>query len=332
MGLLLSGKNPAALKTAERQTFTATAGQTTFTTTGYTVGDIDVYLNGLKLVDSDDYYATNGTTVVLTSGASAGDSLSVVFYNQFLAANTYTKAESDSRYIGTTSTNPMQTYLRTPNYGISSYSDSAFAALEASAGQGTNGVGIKAWGRSISGSGGELTYVTDTRGASGQHIFYGWNGSGLTKFGGFDASGRWSAPLQPQFYAWRSGGVSTTSTGVLVWDQTRTNIGGGYSTSTGRFTAPVTGNYLFFAHVLHRGNGTSGNLELTFYKNGSNINSRGFVYSVASQSSGHIPCQTTLLMPLVAGDYIQTYVHTVASGSDCYYGDNLGHFSGFLLG
>jgi len=61
--------------------FTATSGQTTFTVTNsYTVGYVDVYLNGVKLVNGDDYTATNGTTIVLTIGATTGDSVSVVAY------------------------------------------------------------------------------------------------------------------------------------------------------------------------------------------------------------------------------------------------------------
>jgi len=61
--------------------FTATSGQTTFTlTNAYTVGYVDVYLNGVKLVVDDDFTATNGTTVVLGTGATAGDSVSVVAY------------------------------------------------------------------------------------------------------------------------------------------------------------------------------------------------------------------------------------------------------------
>jgi len=55
--------------------FTATANQTTFTT-NYTVGTIQVFLNGIKLQDAD-YTATNGTTVVLAVGADAGDLLEV---------------------------------------------------------------------------------------------------------------------------------------------------------------------------------------------------------------------------------------------------------------
>ena len=61
--------------------FTATSGQTTFTlTNAYTVGYVDVYLNGVKLVNGDDYTATNGTSIVLTTGATTGDSVSIVEY------------------------------------------------------------------------------------------------------------------------------------------------------------------------------------------------------------------------------------------------------------
>lgn len=52
--------------------FTATAGQTTFSPPSYTVGYIDVYQNGVRL-GAADYTATNGTTVVLAVGATAGD-------------------------------------------------------------------------------------------------------------------------------------------------------------------------------------------------------------------------------------------------------------------
>ena len=75
--------------------YTATAGQTTFTgqdndsqTMAYTAGRIDVYLNGSHLNVGDDYTATNGTSVVLESGAQAGDSLVVVSHGTVnLASN-----------------------------------------------------------------------------------------------------------------------------------------------------------------------------------------------------------------------------------------------------
>jgi len=62
-----------------RTTQTATASQTTFSVT-YTAPYIEVYLNGV-LLNAADYTATNGTTVVLSTGAGAGDILDFVAFN-----------------------------------------------------------------------------------------------------------------------------------------------------------------------------------------------------------------------------------------------------------
>lgn len=59
---------------------TASAGQTTFATAGYTPGFIDVFRNGVRLA-ATDYTATNGATVVLVNPAVAGDTITTVgFY------------------------------------------------------------------------------------------------------------------------------------------------------------------------------------------------------------------------------------------------------------
>ena len=72
--------------------FTATAGQTTFntddssTSLAYVVGKIDVFLNGVRLAPAD-FTATNGTSIVLASGANASDVLFVVAYGTFQVAD-----------------------------------------------------------------------------------------------------------------------------------------------------------------------------------------------------------------------------------------------------
>ena len=66
-----------------RQAFVCTDSQTSFATAGYTAGFLDVYLNGVHLLDSADYTATNGSDIVLTVGAAAGDVLEVVSYSTF---------------------------------------------------------------------------------------------------------------------------------------------------------------------------------------------------------------------------------------------------------
>jgi hypothetical protein len=76
--------------------FTATSGQTTFSVP-YTVGLLEVYLNGSRL-NYTDYTATNGTSVVLTVGATAGDIVDIVAYGTVTVANTYTQAEANSLF------------------------------------------------------------------------------------------------------------------------------------------------------------------------------------------------------------------------------------------
>ena len=82
--------------TANRFKYTATASQTTFSgsddngnTLGYDAGFMDVYLNGIKLVSgaSNDYVATNGTSIVLNSGAAANDILEAIAYGTFELLN-----------------------------------------------------------------------------------------------------------------------------------------------------------------------------------------------------------------------------------------------------
>jgi hypothetical protein len=76
--------------------FTATSGQTTFSVP-YTVGLVEVYLNGSRL-NYTDYTATNGTSVVLAVGATAGDIVDIVAYGTVTVANTYTQAEANSLF------------------------------------------------------------------------------------------------------------------------------------------------------------------------------------------------------------------------------------------
>ena len=86
--------------------YQATAGQTSFSgsdansnTLTYSDGEyVDVYQNGILLKPATDYTSTTGTTVVLVTGASVNDVIEIVAYDAFSIANSYTKAEADSRY------------------------------------------------------------------------------------------------------------------------------------------------------------------------------------------------------------------------------------------
>ena len=74
--------------------YTATSGQTTFSgsddnsaTLSYSVGNIQVVMNGV-ILDPSDFTATSGTSVVLASGAATGDLLNIYAFKSFTVSDT----------------------------------------------------------------------------------------------------------------------------------------------------------------------------------------------------------------------------------------------------
>ena len=79
--------------TSKRFTYTASSNQTTFTGSdnnsqilSYDSPFIDCYLNGIKLVNGTDVTVTSGNSVVLASGAAAGDTLDLIAFGTFNVA------------------------------------------------------------------------------------------------------------------------------------------------------------------------------------------------------------------------------------------------------
>jgi len=67
--------------------YTSDSAQTVFSgadnnnlTLHYNVGEIQVFRNGILLVDSDDYTASNGTSIILNSAAALNDNLSIASF------------------------------------------------------------------------------------------------------------------------------------------------------------------------------------------------------------------------------------------------------------
>ncbi|QJT70046.1 hypothetical protein SynMITS9220M01_033 [Synechococcus phage SynMITS9220M01] len=83
------GRNPADSSVIiARQTYRPTGVQTDFTfSSGYTVGYIDAYVNGVKLIEGDDFEAGNTSTVGLSSAAQSGDVVQLVAYKAFNIGN-----------------------------------------------------------------------------------------------------------------------------------------------------------------------------------------------------------------------------------------------------
>ena len=71
------------------QVFSPTGVQTDFTfAAGYTIGYLDVYLNGVRQVNANDYYATDGSTVTFpTNQPVSGDTVECLAYKAFDVGN-----------------------------------------------------------------------------------------------------------------------------------------------------------------------------------------------------------------------------------------------------
>jgi len=84
-----------------RQIFSPTGVTTDFTfASGYTVGYLDLYLNGSRLIEGPDYVATDGATISLISPAQNGDVLEGVAYKAFNLSDDRVGIQSAGVLIG----------------------------------------------------------------------------------------------------------------------------------------------------------------------------------------------------------------------------------------
>lgn len=360
LGIPASGVTTTAYRTVTDST--ATAGQTTFTIPSYTVGYVDVYRNGSRLAAAD-YTATTGTTVVLASAASAGDTITTEsFYvssvlnaiqqynglsvNQVLTtptANTLTSASGSNLQLQTNGGTTALTLDTAQNAGLGvtpSAWGTGFKALQVSSSALiNNGANDTFLGANYYFDGTNNRYVnTDFASAYGQvngvHAWYyapsgtAGNAISFTQAMTIDANGRLTVPNQPAFKAHPSSNVGV-SNAVITFNSTSGyggfNTGGYFNTSTYRFTAPVAGRY-HFSVVLNMYNVASGNYPW-IRVNGSNILG-GDTYATGS-------IWTTKTLSITLSLSVNDYVDVYWEGSGTVYNaeaNQWSSFSGFLIG
>jgi hypothetical protein len=112
-----------------RQAFTAVAAQTTFTVdVQFIPGYEQVFMNGILLMRTIDYTTPTEHTVVLTSGATAGDIIDVLTVTNLNSVDTYTQAETDA-FINNTYTKAQVDALLAANTSVAPLSISANTTL-----------------------------------------------------------------------------------------------------------------------------------------------------------------------------------------------------------
>jgi hypothetical protein len=150
-----------------------------------------------------------------------------------------------------------------------------------------------------------------------------------------DSSGRVTKPLSPAFYAYMNSGGSTlfASNANFVFDTVQYNTGSHYSTSTGRFTAPIAGWYHFSTTVLSqsRSNGDQMEIGLTNQTGGLGaLGARQVYQSNYTGYGGYIAATASCTIYLNAGDYMRV---TNSCGASIYINSGpWAFFSGHLVG
>ena len=144
-----------------------------------------------------------------------------------------------------------------------------------------------------------------------------------------DSAGHVTMPNQPRFSA--SGSSVTASGNVLKYQQVAFDVGSNYSTSTGRFTAPVAGTYIFYCTAI----GASEDDVYRYYtrKNGTTYPDTETQMRLDVGSGGDYGYGTSaIIMVMAASDYAEIYF--AADGGNATHGSSSsGHemFSGYLL-
>jgi len=146
-------------------------------------------------------------------------------------------------------------------------------------------------------------------------------------------SGHVTMPNQPAFHAYGPS-ASVADGSYVVYTNTYVNTGSHYSTSNGRFTAPVAGVYLFFWSAI--GNSTSDVYRWFLRKNGSATGIGGNDVHLRQDTSGTGSEYATngsrvQMVSLSANDYIQIY-HDSDGGTPGYYQSDYVNFGGYLIG
>ena len=140
------------------------------------------------------------------------------------------------------------------------------------------------------------------------------------------SSGHVTKPVQPSFAAYRNQSDWNVNGNYMVFNTTRHNIGGHYSTNNGRFTAPVDGSYYISFWSIYKNNYT--NAAVKMYVNGSRIYGGDIHWTRDDLGSNWDHVSYSQVVYMNTNDYIQIY----SASNVTWHGNHWQCYSGYLLG
>ena len=333
-----------SLKAQEKVSFLATAGQTVKTGLSYTPSFIEVYVNGVLLTDTTDFTATNGNSVTFTVALLLNDEVTVISLKTFTVADHYNKTEADT-LLSAKATNTavaLKSTIASPSFtgkvGIGSSSPVRQLEIKDDGTLGQAIVGIIAdagdpagifMGTTSNNNVGGIRYFTDTN-----KLTLRANDEDRLLI---DSAGYVTTPYQPAFNAGMSSDQDLTGgAGTILFNYVsghHFNTGNHYSTSTGRFTAPVAGTYHFHILVLYEQvvDGTNMADQFYVYKNGVNTayaHRRAEYVAGTTGNGGYYSDWATVTLKLAVNEYVQ--IHSKAAR--VHGNADFTYFTGHLIG
>jgi len=232
-------------------TFTAGVAQTSFTVS-YNVGFVDVYINGVRLTDSE-FVGTSGTSIVLNESCFGGETVDILAYNTTSTGSgggggiiTESQTLNNVLGLGNTSSNGMSVGVITATSFVGNLTGTATYASNAGIATYATNAGIATYATSS----GIATYATNagiatnSQGLTGTPNIsvgiitatsYNGSGSNLTGIVTYISAGSGISVNQ------NSGNVTITAVGSSEGSWTVSAGSGTYS-----FTVPANANYVMW--------------------------------------------------------------------------------------